>query len=102
MDLAVGGFQKARDQPQGRGLAAAGRAEQADQLPVVDPQRDVIDHRERSKSLGQAAQFNRRQSFTPCILRAWRAAPLSAALFIAGSIYARKTARRKGSRTYTF
>jgi hypothetical protein len=29
---------------------------------VIDPQRNIIDHRQRSKSLGQAAQFNRRQS----------------------------------------
>ena len=47
MDLAVGGFEETGDQPQRRGLAAAGRAEQADQLPVVDPQRDVIDDRKR-------------------------------------------------------
>src|SRR5229473_4010643 len=29
---------------------------------VVDPQRDVIDHRKRSKPLGEATQFNGRQS----------------------------------------
>ena len=65
MDLAVGRFQEAGDQPQRRGLAAAGGAEQADQLPVVDPQRDIIDDRQRSKSLGQATQFNGRQSTPP-------------------------------------
>src|SRR6185369_17636035 len=60
--LAVGGFEETGDQPQRRGLAAAGRAEQADQLSMVDFQGDVIDHRKRAKSLGQAAQIHRRQS----------------------------------------
>ena len=62
MDLAVGGLEETGDQPQRRGLAAARGAQQADQLPVVDPQRDIIDDRQRSKSLGQATQFNGRQS----------------------------------------
>ena len=31
-------------------------------VAVIDPQRDVIDHRKRRKALGQAAQFNGRQS----------------------------------------
>src|SRR5438552_2358489 len=62
MDLAVGRLQKTRDQPQRRGLAAAGWSEQADQLPMIDPQRNIIDHRQRAKSLGQAAQINGRQS----------------------------------------
>src|SRR5260370_36303247 len=29
---------------------------------MIDPQRDVIDHRKRSKPLGEATQFNGRQS----------------------------------------
>src|SRR5712672_3088488 len=29
---------------------------------MVDPQRDIIDHRKRPKPLGEAAQFNGRQS----------------------------------------
>jgi hypothetical protein len=62
MNLAVRGLEKARDQPQRRGLAAARRAQQADHLTVIDPQRDVIDDRKRSKSPGQAAQINQRQS----------------------------------------
>src|SRR5277367_1967481 len=81
MDFAQRRFQEARDQPQGRGLAAAGRAEQADQLAMVDPQADVIDHRQRSKPLGQAAQFNGRQSSSSQV----RA--VVGLLFIAGSIY---------------
>src|SRR6185369_17471608 len=62
MDLAVGRFEETRDQPQCRGLAAAGWPEQADQLSMIDFQGDVIDHRKRTKSLGQAAQINGRQS----------------------------------------
>jgi len=62
MDLAVGRFQEAGEQSQRRGLAAAGRAQQADQLTVIDPQRDVIYNCKRSESLGQAAQINGRQS----------------------------------------
>jgi hypothetical protein len=49
---------------------------------VVDRQRDIIDHRQRSKSLGQAAQINGRQSSSSHIVaysgRNTRA-PLSAA-----------------------
>ena len=70
MDLAVGRFQETRDQPQRRGLAAAGGAEQADQLSMVDFQGDVIDHRKRGKALGQATQINRRQSSPPVLVLA--------------------------------
>src|SRR5882757_8347720 len=31
---------------------------------MVDPQRDIIDHRKRSKPLGEATQFNGRQSIS--------------------------------------
>jgi len=41
-DFAVGRFQESGKQPQCRGLAATGGAEQADQLAVVDLERDVI------------------------------------------------------------
>jgi hypothetical protein len=47
---------------------------------VVDPQADLIDHRKRSKSLGQATQFNGRQTNSSL----YRAAV--GPLFIAGSI----------------
>src|ERR1700755_910700 len=70
MDLAGGRLEETGDQPQGRGLAAAGGAEQANELPMIDPQRDVIDHAERSEPLGQAAQFNRRHSHPSPIRRA--------------------------------
>ena len=62
MDLAARRLEEAGDQPQRRGLAAAGWAEQADQLSMIDFQGNIIDHRKRAKSLGQAAQLNRRQS----------------------------------------
>ena len=55
-----GNAYRVRAQLQASTDAAATAA--ADQLPVVDPQRDVIDNRKRSKSLGQAAQINGRQS----------------------------------------
>jgi len=35
---------------------------------VIDPQRDIIDHGKRSKSLGQAAQINGRQSVSSSFL----------------------------------
>jgi hypothetical protein len=57
---------------------------------VIDPQRNLIDHRQRSKSLGQATQFNGRQS-NPSPHSMARTLPEYARavvglLFIAGSI----------------
>src|SRR3984893_8703179 len=78
MDLALRRLQESGDEPQRRGLAAAGGTQQAYQLPMLDPQRDLIDDRERSKSLGQAAHINGRQSssslssFVPSFLGAER------------------------------
>jgi hypothetical protein len=46
---------EAGDQAQRRGLAAARRAEQADQQPVLDLERYRVDHRERPIALGQTA-----------------------------------------------
>jgi len=56
---------EARDQPQRRRLAAAGRPEQADQPAVLDGERHVVDHRNLSITLGQAPQFNRRHTHPP-------------------------------------
>jgi hypothetical protein len=42
---------------------------------MIDPQRDVIDHRKRPKSLGQAAQINGRQSDSSRIYVAGISAP---------------------------
>src|SRR4029077_6931566 len=88
MDLAVGGLEESGNQPQRRGLAAARGPQQTDELTVIDLQADAIDDCKRSKSLGQAAQFNGRQSYhspSPTRMRNTRA-PLSAFLFIDGSI----------------
>jgi hypothetical protein len=69
VDFAAGRFEEAGDQPQRRGLAAAGRTEQADKLPVVNPQGDIIDDGKRSEPLGEAAQINGRQSMPPGTFR---------------------------------
>jgi hypothetical protein len=45
-----------RDQPQRRGLAGAGRAEQREELPALDVEVDPIDRREFSVALDQRAQ----------------------------------------------
>jgi hypothetical protein len=42
---------------------------------VIDPQRDIIDHRKRAKPLGQAAQINGRQSDSSRFYRAGISAP---------------------------
>jgi len=46
-------------------------------LPVIDPQRDVIDDRHRPKSFGEITQFNRRQLTAPCSFFAHSAATRS-------------------------
>ncbi len=58
-------FNETRDQAQRRGLAAAGGSEQADQQPVLDAQRHVVDHRRFVISLGQIPQFDRRHAESP-------------------------------------
>mgnify|MGYP006199955153 CR=1 FL=1 len=45
-DIAGGGRLEAGDHPHQRGLAAAGRAEQREELAVLDGQRQVVDRRE--------------------------------------------------------
>ena len=59
-DLARRRLDEARDQPQRRGLAAARGPEQADQQPVLDAQRHVVDDGQIAVALGQPAQFDRR------------------------------------------
>ena len=43
-NLSVIGIEKARDDAQQRGLAAAGRAEQCDKFIFIDVQRDAVEH----------------------------------------------------------
>ena len=64
-DLAVARLDEAGDQPQRRGLAAAGGPEQADQLAVLDGERYVVDHRGVAIALGQAPQLDRRHAILP-------------------------------------
>src|SRR5262249_20534962 len=64
-DLAGRRLDEARDQPQRRRLAAAGRSEQADQPAMLDGERHVVDDRNLSIALGQPSQFNRRHARPP-------------------------------------
>ena len=57
-DLAGGRLDEAGDEAQRRGLAAAGRAQQAHQAAMLDRQRHIIDRRMRSVVLSQAPQFD--------------------------------------------
>ena len=61
-DFAGARLDESGDQPQRRGLAAARRAQQADQMTVLDRERYVVDHRGRAISLGQIPQFDRRHA----------------------------------------
>src|SRR4051794_8274434 len=51
LDQAGGGLLEAADHPQGRRLAAAGRAEQAEELPLLDLEVDVVDGERVPESL---------------------------------------------------
>jgi hypothetical protein len=57
-DFACRGLDEARDQPQGRRLAAARRAEQADELAMLDAQRHAVDRDGVAVVLGEALQFD--------------------------------------------
>src|SRR5690348_8938044 len=52
-DVALVRGDEAADHPQGRGFAAAGRAEQADHLRVVDGERDVMYRVRRAVALDE-------------------------------------------------
>jgi len=56
-DLARGRLFEPGDQPQGGGLAAAGRAEQGEELAAGHGQVDVVD-RDLAELLGQPAQLD--------------------------------------------
>jgi hypothetical protein len=49
---------EAGDQPQGGGLAAARRSQQANELPVPDRQRHAIHRPGLAVALGQVLQFD--------------------------------------------
>ncbi|MNB90144.1 hypothetical protein D3C75_371970 [compost metagenome] len=57
-DLPFGRFFQPRHQPQDRGFAAAGRAEQRHHLSLGDGEVNVVDDRVIAKALGHVAQFN--------------------------------------------
>ena len=66
------GFDEARDQPERRGLAATGRAKQANQHAVLDLERNIVDDRRRAIALGQTPATRRlplapRCRFSPAI-----------------------------------
>ncbi|MNP77071.1 hypothetical protein D3C76_1744220 [compost metagenome] len=65
----VRGFQ-AGDDPQQRGLAAAGRAKQRHQLTALNVQADVIQRLERIEILADITHFDRHEIIPP---RRWRA-----------------------------
>jgi hypothetical protein len=47
------------DQPEARGLAGAGRAEQREELAVLDLEVDVVDRNDRAELLGDAFESDR-------------------------------------------
>ena len=55
-DAAAGVLLEARDHAQRRGLAAAGRAEQRDELALADPQVDVVDRDEIAEPPARPSQ----------------------------------------------
>src|SRR5439155_3087463 len=58
-DFAGRGLDEAGDQPQGRGLAAARGAKQADKSAVLDLERNIVDDGENPVDLRQTSKFNR-------------------------------------------
>ena len=58
LDQAGGGLLEPADHPQGRGLAAAGRAEEAEELAPVDIEVDVIDRDHVPIQLGDLGQMD--------------------------------------------
>ena len=56
---------EARDRAQQRGLAAAGRPEEADELALVDVERDVLQRGELAEMLVQVADAQERRSAVP-------------------------------------
>ena len=58
-DLARGRVLVARDHPQDRRLAAAGRSQQRDERPRADGERDAVDGDDVAVALGHLPEFDR-------------------------------------------
>src|SRR5438874_13593015 len=72
--LARGGFLETGDHPQGRGLAAARRADQHDKLAVVDVEVDARDRGGAVEGLDNVAQGDFRHGAYPLVAPAVRPA----------------------------
>jgi hypothetical protein len=59
-NLATARFDEPGNETQGRGLAAAGRAQQANQMPLFNGKIDFVDHGQWAESLRQADQLYER------------------------------------------
>ena len=66
-DVAGGGVLEPGDDPQQRGLAAAGRADEDAELAVGDLEVDALDHVDRTEGLGDSCEVERAH---PGVLRA--------------------------------
>src|SRR5258706_12304037 len=62
-------LEKTGDEPQRRGLAAAGWAEQRYEFAVADFEIEIIDGRHAGEVFCQSAHRNRRHEFTPALRR---------------------------------
>jgi hypothetical protein len=64
-DFACAGLDEPGDQAQRRCFAAAGWAQQTNQVTVFDRERYVVDNRDSAISLGQVSQLDRRHALLP-------------------------------------
>ena len=63
-DLAAGDLLEPGDHPQQRGLSAAGRADEDDELAVLDVEVDAVDDLDRAEALDDAAELEARHHAT--------------------------------------
>ena len=64
MDLAAGDLLEPGDHAEQRGLSAAGRADEDDELAVLDAKVEAVDHLDRAEALDHAAKFEARHHAT--------------------------------------
>src|SRR5262245_61124612 len=64
-DFALARLDEAGNEPQRCRLAATRRAQEADQMTMLDGERYVVDHRDIAISLGQVPQLDRRHALPP-------------------------------------